>query len=79
MIRPQVVAVLRSVLDRARAGERVEVGCIGGHGRTGTTLACLAILAGHPPGEAVAWVRANYCAEAVETPEQKAFIVELVG
>src|SRR5918995_563824 len=34
-----VVAALRSLLDRARAGERVEVGCLGGHGRTGTALA----------------------------------------
>jgi hypothetical protein len=74
-----VVAALRSVLERARAGERVEVGCLGGHGRTGTALACLAILTGHPHGEAVAWVRANYCSNAVETPEQEAFVVELVG
>lgn len=75
----QVVAALRTVLDRARAGERVEVGCLGGHGRTGTTLACLAVLTGHPPREAVAWVRANYCGEAVETPEQEAFVVDLIG
>jgi hypothetical protein len=40
-------------------------------------LACLAILTGHPRGEAVAWVRANYCAAAVETAEQEAFVVEL--
>src|SRR5215472_16066189 len=31
-----VIAALRSTLDRARAGEQVEVGCLGGHGRTGT-------------------------------------------
>jgi Protein-tyrosine phosphatase len=74
-----VVTALTSVLERARAGERVEVGCMGGHGRTGTALACLAILTGHPHGEAVAWVRANYCSNAVETPEQEAFVVELVG
>jgi hypothetical protein len=72
-----VVAAVRSVLDRARAGERVEVGCLGGHGRTGTALACLAVLSGHPRGEAVAWVRANYCTDAVETAEQEAFVVEL--
>lgn len=75
----QVVPALRSMLARARAGERVEVGCLGGHGRTGTALACLAILSGHPPGEAVAWVRANYCVEAVETTEQEAFVVGLYG
>jgi protein-tyrosine phosphatase len=67
------------MLARARAGERVEIGCLGGHGRTGTAVACLAILSGHPPGEAVAWVRANYCVEAVETTEQEAFVVGLYG
>ena len=65
---------LRSVLDRAREGQQVEIGCLGGHGRTGTALACLAILCGHPPDDAVAWVRTNYCADAVETAEQEAFV-----
>lgn len=65
---------LRSVLDRARAGEQVEVGCIGGHGRTGTALACLAVLAGHPAADAVAWVRAGYCPKAVENAGQEAFV-----
>lgn len=72
-----VVGALKAVLERARSGQRVEVGCAGGHGRTGTALACLAVLAGHPPLDAVAWVRASYCAEAVETPEQEAFIAGL--
>ena len=30
------------------ATERVEVACAGGHGRTGTALACLAVLDGIP-------------------------------
>ena len=49
-----VVAALRTVLERDRAGQRGEAGCLGGHGRTGTALACLAILTGNPRGEAVA-------------------------
>jgi hypothetical protein len=65
---------LARVLDRARAGEAVELGCVGGHGRTGTALACLAVLTGTPPGEAVDWVRAVYCPAAVETDEQRAFV-----
>jgi protein-tyrosine phosphatase len=72
-----VLTALRSVLDRARIGEQVEVGCLGGHGRTGTALACLAVLTGHPAADAVAWVRANYCPEAVETAGQEAFIIRL--
>lgn len=39
-----------------------------------TALACLAILAGHPPSDAVAWVRAHYCPNAVETAEQERFV-----
>ena len=75
----RVVVALRSLLDRARAQDRVEVGCLGGHGRTGTALACLAILCGHPPDEAIAWTRANYCADAIETGEQGVFVVSFVG
>lgn len=69
-----VTMALTDVWERARAGQQVEVGCLGGHGRTGTALACLAVLAGRPAGDAVAWVRASYCAKAVETPGQEAFI-----
>ena len=59
---------------RARAGERVEVACIGGRGRTGTVLACMAILAGVPPDEAVEWVRSTYCRRAVQEPSQQYWI-----
>jgi hypothetical protein len=72
-------AALAGLLARARAGERVEVGCLGGHGRTGTALALLAVLAGTPPAEAVAWVRSAYCARAVETAEQAAFVEATPG
>lgn len=56
------------------AAERVEIGCGGGHGRTGTALACLAILDGVPPRHAVAFVRAHYDARAVETPWQRRYV-----
>jgi len=54
--------------------ERVELACGGGRGRTGTALACLAVLDGVPAGEAVAWVRAHYDRKAVETPWQARFV-----
>ena len=60
--------------ERAKRGERVEVGCIGGLGRTGTVLACMGILAGIAPSEAVPWVREHYDPAAVETPEQEAWV-----
>ena len=75
---PEDIDVLRraltDLLDRARTGESVEVGCLGGHGRTGTALACLAVLTGTPANDAVAWVRANYCEKAVETDEQEELV-----
>lgn len=61
---------LNDLLERARQGEQVEVGCLGGHGRTGTALACLAVMTGTPNEEALEWVRANYCPKAVETDVQ---------
>ena len=74
-----VVEVLEALLDRAREGQRVEIGCYGGHGRTGTALACLAILCGQAPHEAVSWVRSRYCERAVETDEQEAFARNLTS
>lgn len=68
------MAALGAALQRAHADKRVEVGCLGGHGRTGTALACLAVLSGHRADEAVAWVRSSYCTMAVETAEQEAFV-----
>ncbi len=75
----RVAGALRIVLNRACGRDRVEVGCLGGHGRTGTALACLAIMSGHPSSDATAWVRANYCTDAVETAQQEAFIADFVG
>jgi protein-tyrosine phosphatase len=68
----KLTAALREALDRARRGELVEVGCLGGHGRTGTAIACLAVLAGLN-SDPVDWVRAAYCDRAVETAEQEEF------
>ena len=64
---------LREAWYRA-ANERVELACFGGHGRTGTALACLAVLDGVPPAEAVAYVREHYDLRAVETPGQRRYV-----
>lgn len=61
----------------ARAGaedQRLEIACSGGRGRTGTALACLAVLDGVPNGEAVRFVRDKYDRRAVEPPGQKLFV-----
>jgi len=59
---------------RRAESERVEVACSGGQGRTGTALACLAILDGVAPAEAVLYVREHYNSKAVETPRQRRFV-----
>lgn len=72
--RAHAIREIRALHERARAGERVEVACNGGIGRTGTVIACLAVLAGIPPTEAVAWARANYHHGAVEMPWQRRWV-----
>jgi len=64
-----------SAFERAKNGERLEIGCIGGLGRTGTVLACMTILSGVPADQAVNWVRTNYNPSAVETVEQEAWVL----
>jgi len=71
--RPATVEALREAWARAET-ERVEIACAGGHGRTGTALACLAVLDGVPNGDAVAYVREHYSPRAVETPWQRRFV-----
>ena len=72
--RDEALDALREAHRRALAGERVEVACRGGVGRTGTALAALAVLEGLDPGEAVGWVRARYHRRAVETPWQRRWL-----
>jgi protein-tyrosine phosphatase len=71
----EAVDQICAAFKRAKAGQHVEVGCIGGCGRTGTVLACIAVLAGVAPSEAVSWIRAHYMRRAVETPEQEQWVL----
>ncbi|GES28196.1 hypothetical protein San01_06830 [Streptomyces angustmyceticus] len=71
--RRQARLAFEEALTRA-AGERVEVACEGGRGRTGTALACMAVLDGVPADRAVAFVRRHYHPRAVETPWQRRYV-----
>ena len=64
---------------RRSADERVEVACWGGRGRTGTVLACLAVLDGCGAEQAVALVRAGYDPDAVETAEQEGYVARFAS
>lgn len=68
------VRAIRALHDRAHTGQRVEVACGGGIGRTGTVIACLAVLAGVPATDAVSWTRTHYHRRAVETPWQRRWV-----
>jgi protein-tyrosine phosphatase len=59
---------------RAIAGERVEVACSGGRGRTGSAIACIAQLGGVSAEDAVEWTRNSYDRRAVETPWQRRYV-----
>jgi len=72
--REQAVREIHALHDRARDGLGIEVACGGGVGRTGTVIACLAVLGGLGPAEALAWTRAEYHPRAVETPWQRRWV-----
>jgi len=72
--RADALDALHEAHRRALAGQRVEVACRGGIGRTGTALAALAILDGLSPRDALSWVRGTYHPRAVETPWQRRWL-----
>jgi hypothetical protein len=75
---PADPAQARGLLEQAwarAAAERVEIACGGGRGRTGTALACLAVLDGVPAEDAVAYAREHYHRGAVETPWQRRYVL----
>jgi hypothetical protein len=79
---PSDPAQAREVLHEAwrrSAEQRVEFACRGGRGRTGTALACLAVIDGVPARQAVGFVRATYDEHAVETPWQKRYVIRFAS
>ncbi|MCK5016317.1 MAG: hypothetical protein KAS32_04520 [Candidatus Peribacteraceae bacterium] len=71
-------------LYKSRKGKELNIlaCCIGGHGRTGTTLSILAamtVLKGKKKQCPVTFIRDNYCDEAVESESQKDYIEDITG
>ena len=73
-----VVSYLANVIDIG-----VEIGCMGGHGRTGTLMALIMVQLGCKAEEAIKTIRKDYCKRAIETQGQeeliKAFAKEVQG
>lgn len=72
-----IIALVDLIGRMIGKGQTVEVGCIGGHGRTGTLLAIVGLEHGiATPDEAVEFVRKNYCEQAIETKTQEWYIAK---
>lgn len=59
-------------------GKTVHVGCIGGHGRTGTLLSAIVAEALEIP-DAIQYVRTHYCGKVVESKAQIQFLMKHYG
>lgn len=64
---------------RIESGDKVHIGCIGGHGRTGTVLAALVAVMQSDEPDPVEYVRSNYCKKAVESQVQFDFLAKHFG
>lgn len=71
------ITVLEWTWQQILDGKRVETGCLGGHGRTGTFLALLLVKQGVKPGTACTQVWDEYCEEAIESKSQVELIVRV--
>ncbi len=74
----EFLKMIKWTAEQIRAGKKVHIGCIGGHGRTGTVLAALvAYMTGEK--DAITYVRKHYCEKAVESDSQIAFLNKNFG
>ena len=77
---PYILQLVKAAAELIREGKKLDIGCMGGHGRTGTFVALLAVeLLGAKAAEAIGMVRDNHCKEAIETYSQRAFIYGFAG
>ncbi len=61
--------LVEAVMERMKAGRRVAIFCVGGHGRTGYVASCVMHMLGEK--RPIAFLRDKYSFEAVETTEQQ--------
>lgn len=72
------VQLIAWLAEQIEAGHKAHIGCIGGHGRTGTVLAALVAHMGITK-DAITYVRKHYCKKVVETQAQVNFLAKHFG
>lgn len=69
--------IMQICMGKMIAGKVIDIGCQGGHGRTGTLIACLiGKVEGISAEKAIEEVRSRYCKSAIETKSQEKLIAE---
>lgn len=72
--------LVKGVIQNLESGNLVEVGCTGGHGRTGTLIACvLGRVEQLDARSAILALRKRYCKKAVETLAQLYLVAHYLG
>jgi hypothetical protein len=76
---PKDVAIkyCNKIIDYLEDGKKVGMFCVGGHGRTGYMAAIILGLLSYP--DPIAYIRANYCTEAIECQAQINAIAEALN
>ena len=69
------IKLIEWLVAEIRLGKKVHIGCIGGHGRTGTVLAALVAIMENRT-DAISYVRKHYCTKAVESEKQIEFLMK---
>ena len=65
----ETIQLVDYLAENLKAGKKIHIGCVGGHGRTGLILSILVfVMTGNK--NATEYVRKNYCEKAVETTTQ---------
>lgn len=72
------IKMINWLSEQIKAGKKIHVGCIGGHGRTGMVLSALVAVMDKNP-DCIQYVRDNYCEKAVESIAQIKFLGQHFG
>lgn len=67
---------IRDYLQKEK--KKMLIFCVGGHGRTGTAVACLLVVSCNMTADAaISWIRKNYCGEAIENKWQEDYVRDI--